>query len=95
LSKKKKKKKKKEEEDKIEETRSNFFDLLFSPVFDKFNGAFNLEIAIIVVKSKKITRQDKEIAICKTNSSGIMYDSFLLLCVLQTTPMIPFIDIES
>jgi hypothetical protein len=43
------KKKKKGEEDKIEETRSNFFDLLFSPVFDKFNGAFNLEIAIIII----------------------------------------------
>jgi hypothetical protein len=38
-----------------------------------------------VVKSKKIIRQDKEIVICKTSSSGTMYDSSLLLCVLQTS----------
>jgi hypothetical protein len=33
----------------------------------------------------KITIQDKDIAICETSSSGIMYDSSLLLCVLHTT----------
>jgi hypothetical protein len=39
----------------------------------------------IVVKSKKITRQDKEIAICETSSSRTLYDSSLLLCVFHTT----------
>jgi hypothetical protein len=31
-----------------------------------------------VVKSKKTTRQDKEIVLCETSSSGTMRDSFLL-----------------
>jgi hypothetical protein len=31
-----------------------------------------------VVKSKKITRQDKEIAVCQISSLGSVYDSSLL-----------------
>ena len=38
-----------------------------------------------VVKSKKITRQDKENVIYETSSSRTMYDISLLLCVLHTS----------
>jgi hypothetical protein len=45
----------------------------------------NWKVIYIVVKLNKIIRQYKEIAICETSFSGTMYNSSLLLCVLQTT----------
>jgi hypothetical protein len=50
---------------------------------------------LFVVKSKKITRQDKKIAICERSSSETMYDSSLLLCVITYNSILPFIDMES
>lgn len=66
------------------EKSGNVLMLISSEKYKKKWKKSTWTVLFCIVAWQTSLRQDKDVAICETSSSGTMYDSSLLLCVFHT-----------